>query len=175
MATTEEIIKNDTLHEIRLLGDVLAQNKQEIENLEAIIRRKKAIIQDIEERKLPDMMDVIGIEEITLQNGHKITLKDFVHAKLSDADTALQWLLDTNNTGIVKNSVTVSIPYDQQETLMQLLEQLQMQGHAIEHKATIHPSTLKSFCREALDNPKLSPTLPRKAFGIYEGRKVEFK
>jgi hypothetical protein len=33
--------------------------------------------------------------------------------------------------------------------------------------------TLKSFCKDALDNPELAESLPREAFGIYQGKRAK--
>ena len=54
-------------------------------------------------------------------------------------------------------------------------EDLRTRGVLFDHKQTVHPSTLKSFVTEALNNPDLRDQLPREAFGVYEARKVTFR
>jgi hypothetical protein len=95
-------------------------------------------------------MDQAGVDTLKLTNGRKIAIQEFVDARITDPNTAFDWLRDTNNESLKENHNVDAVS-----------------------KISIHNMTLKSFCRDALDNPELAETLPKKAFGIYEGKRAK--
>lgn len=165
----------DTLQTIQTMGQVLENLTNDAAALEEQLKAKQALIREIEEVKLPDLMDSVGIEEISLSNGRKIILKPFVFARIANEDIAFNWLARTNNTGIIKNQITVRIDRGREDEADTLTDYLAEHGFNPEQKKTIHPATLKSFCAEVLSNPELAQSFPKDAFGIHQGHKVHFK
>ena len=119
-------------------------------------------------------MEQAGVSTLELSNGKKIAIQEFVDAKIKDPNVAFEWLRETNNESIIKNQISVSLGKGQDELAQQVIATLKEQ-HDIEAdvRIGIHNMTLKSFCKEALDNPELAETLPKEAFGIYEGKRAK--
>lgn len=165
------------LQQIQRIGETLKQRRNELQELETQVAAKKAEIEEIEERNLPAMMDELGIEGLDLQGGGRIEVKDFIQANVSQANKseAFNWLRETQNDGIIKNQVIVSLDRGEDEKAKRIMEDLAARGVRFDHKESIHHATLKAFITEALSNPDLRGQLPRDAFSVYEGRKVVFK
>ena len=168
-------MQTDTLIQINELGKQLeALIKKNTDALDQISARK-GIITKIQDEILPELMDEGGIEEITLQSGSKIQAFDFVAARLKDQNTAFEWLRSTQNEGIIKNVIKVSLGRGEDQLAHQVKETLTSQGASFSESETIHHSTLTAFVKESLKNPELSETIPKEAFGVYEARRVIFK
>ena len=166
---------SNTLEEIKTLGMVLSSYKTELQKQEDELSAVKEMIRRIEEETLPQMMDDLGITDITLEDGSKISCGDFIAAKIKDPATAFKWLQDTDNDGIIKNEVKVVLGRGEDEKAEGVMKLLEEQGIPAKLDKTIHHSTLRAFVKEALDNPELADSLPKAAFGVYEARRVTFK
>jgi len=170
----EDNVEQNDLAEIRQLGDTLNELDQKILQQEAEVSELKQKRKHVAEELLPDLMNKCGLNLIQLNNGAKIQIKEFVDARIKDPDVAFQWLRETNNDSIIKNDITVSLGKGDDALAQQVIATLK-ESHDIDAQVRIgiHNMTLKSFCRDALDNPELAESLPREAFGIYEGQRAK--
>ena len=167
-------VSDGTLAEITDLGKVLDDLDQSILQAEVNISDLKSRRKQVAEELLPDLMANSGLKRMQLDNGTIIRVDEFVDAKIKDAVTAFDWLRQTNNESIIKNQITVKLDRGDDDKARQVLQNLK-ENHDIdaELKISIHNQTRKSFCRDALDNPELAESLPREAFGIYQGKRVK--
>jgi len=165
----------DTLQTILRLGDELEAIDSQIQEHDTHIKTLKERKKQIQEQQLPDMMDDLSLEELALTSGKKIKAVDFVAARVSDPETAYKWLEDTNNAGIIKNKIQINLNTGFNRVAELVKEDLANRGVGYMESKNIHHSTLNSFIKEALNNPELSQTLPKQAFGVYEARRVVFK
>lgn len=170
----EDNVEQSDLAEIRQLGDTLNELDQNILQAEAEVSNLKQRRKQVAEELLPDLMNKCGLSLIQLNNGAKIQINEFVNARIKDPDVAFQWLRDTNNDSIIKNDITVSLGRGDDALAQQVIATLK-ESHNIDAQVRIgiHNMTLKSFCKDALDNPELAESLPREAFGIYEGQRAK--
>jgi hypothetical protein len=170
----EDNVEQNDLAEIRQLGDTLNELDQSILQAEAEVSNLKQRRKQVAEELLPDLMNKCGLSLIQLNNGAKIQINEFVDARIKDPDVAFQWLRDTNNDSIIKNDITVSLGRGDDALAQQVIATLK-ESHDIDAQVRIgiHNMTLKSFCKDALDNPELAESLPREAFGIYEGQRAK--
>lgn len=165
----------DTLDTILSLADNLRALKQELQDHEVRVIATKSKIAQLEEVDIPQLMDERNLEELRLASGHIIKVGDLIRTKIKDTAVAYKWLRATNNDGIIKNEIKVTLDRGQDDRVEMIKEDLNTRGVEYDHKQTVHPATLKSFVTEALNNPELRDQLPRTAFGVYEARKVTFK
>lgn len=167
----------DSLTEIQQLGETLSEAKEELKDLETEAAEKKEFIRQLEEVTIPQIMDERGIQTVTLSDGSSISVGDFIQTRISAANeaAAFDWLRSTNNDGIIKNEVKISLDRGEDDRINAINRALIDMGLTYEHKQTVHPSTLKAFITEALQNPDLAETLPKEVFSVYEARKVKFK
>jgi hypothetical protein len=167
-------VPQSDLAEIKELGDSLKDLDNAILNQEAELSNLKAKRKKVAEELLPELMSKSGLKLIQLNDDTKIQLNDFVDARIKDPDAAFDWLRDTNNDSIIKNQITITLDRGDDSIAEELTSKLKEEYDIdADRKIAIHHSTLKSFCRDALDNPELAESLPREAFGIYEGQRAK--
>lgn len=162
------------MSELTDLANELERVDAEIVEAELQLSNLKQNRKTIAEEHLPTLMEQAGIETLKLASGRKIEVKEFVDAKIKDPNVAFQWLRETNNDSIIKNEISVSLGRGDDALAQEIISTLK-DKHDIEAnvRVGIHNMTLKSFCRDALDNPELAETLPKDAFGIYQGKRAK--
>lgn len=155
------------------LSDTLVNLENQIAEAEENLSALKGSKKKVAEEHLPTMLETLGIDSLRLTNGKQIVINSFVDARIKDETAAYSWLRETNNSSIIKNEVKASLDRGNDQLVSQILETLQEMGVEASCKSSIHHSTLKSFCRDALENPELAESLPREAFGIYQGKRAK--
>lgn len=162
------------LGELTDLAVQLENLDQQILEAEANVSVLKQARKTVAEEQLPTLMEQAGVTTLKLVNGKKIEVKEFVDARIKDPNVAFDWLRQTNNDSIIKNSITVDLGKNEDSLAQEVIATLK-EKHDIEAnvRVGVHNMTLKSFCRDALDNPELAESLPRDAFGIYEGKRAK--
>lgn len=162
------------LSEITELGKALKKLDDDIIDAEIAISKLKEQRRTIAEEHIPELMNKYGLKLIQLDDDTKIKVSDFVDARIKDPATAFDWLRETNNDSIIKNTITIALDRGDDGVAEEITNKLKREyGIDADRKIAIHHATLKSFCRDALDNPELAETLPREAFGIYEGQRAK--
>jgi hypothetical protein len=171
--STEHVPAND-LALVTELGTALKKLDDDIIDAEIAVSQLKQKRKVIAEEHIPEVMAKHGLKLIQLDDGTKIKVDDFVDARITDPDQAFAWLEETNNDSIIKNSITITLGRDQNEQAEELVNKIKREYDIdADRKIAVHHATLKSFCRDALENPELAESLPRKAFGIYEGKRAK--
>lgn len=132
--------------------------------LEEQVKANNERIQYLATKLIPDMMMSIGMTEVTLSTGRRITLKPDIHASVSKERMAavLDYLRANNMDSIAKQFIKMDVAF---------AEAIEQTGMPFTREATIHPSTLLAFVKERLaaeDNA----TFPRELFGVHEGTKA---
>jgi len=156
------------------LSDTLVQLENEVTEAEEALSALKNKRKTIAEEHLPTMLETMGIDGLSLSNGKQIVLNEFVDARIKDSEAAFDWLRATNNDSIIKNQISITLGRDQDDLAQEIKDLIEESFSVVaDRKVTIHHATLKSFCRDALDNPELAESLPREAFGIYQGKRVK--
>ena len=167
-------VPQSDLAEIKELGESLKDLDNKILAQEAEVSNLKANRKKVAEELLPQLMSKVGLKLIQLNDDTKIQLNDFVDARIKDPSTAFDWLRETNNDSIIKNQITITLDRGDDGIAEELTNKIKREYNIdADRKIAIHHSTHKSFCRDALDNPELAESLPREAFGIYEGQRAK--
>lgn len=166
-------VEADDLATLKELGVTLNDLDQRIMGAEVAVSDLKAKRKQVAEELIPDLMNKVGLKLVQLEDGTKIKVDEFVDARIQDANTAFDWLRATNNESIIKNQISVSLGRGDDAKAQEILALLKDKDVDADLKITVHNQTLKAFCRDALDNPELAESLPREAFGIYQGKRAK--
>lgn len=170
---TDRIPTSD-LSEITDAGKRLKDMDQAILEKEAELSNLKEDRKTLAEDVLPTLMAEHNLRLIQLDDNTKIQINEFVDARIKDPATAFDWLRETNNDSIIKNQITVALDRGDDGIAEEITNKLKREyGIDADRKIAIHHATLKSFCRDALEDPELAESLPREAFGIYEGKRAK--
>lgn len=166
-------VEADDLATLKELGDTLNGLNNQVILAEEEVSKLKATRKQVAEELIPDLMNKVGLKLVQLEDGTKIKVDEFVDARIKDANIAFDWLRETNNESIIKNQISVSMGRGDDARAQQVIELLRANDVEADLKITVHNQTLKAFCRDALDNPELAESLPREAFGIYQGKRAK--
>jgi hypothetical protein len=160
---------------IKSLAD-LAQHQiaieQAIEKQSASLDVLKEQLKLISESTIPEAMMSIGMEEFTLASGEKVSVKKYYSASIPGEflPQALDWLRNSGNGDIIKNSVVCQFGKGEDDIANLLAEELRKKGLHPEQKTFVHPMTLKSFVKERIENAQ---ELPQELFGVFVGNKTK--
>ena len=165
----------DTLQTIKNFGDMLSSLSDIIERNEEVVAEAKKKFKEIAEHKLPELMNEIQIDELKLSDGSVIKKEEFVFSRIKIPETAFSWLKEQGEEAIIDNVVGLKFGKGEDQSATDLMDWLSEKGYAFTNKKDVHWKRLESFIKEALADPKLKESLPREAFGVYEGEIVKFK
>jgi len=166
-------VEADDLATLKELGNTLNGLNNQVILAEEEVSKLKATRKQVAEELIPDLMNKVGLKLVQLEDGTKIKVDEFVDARIKDANIAFDWLRETNNESIIKNQISVSLGRGDDARAQEVIELLRENDVEADPKITVHNQTLKAFCRDALDNPELAESLPREAFGIYQGKRAK--
>lgn len=153
------------LDEIKAVGVRLVEKQLEVKNLEEQLVNAKAEVETLSLQTLPDLMNSLGITEITLANGTKIKIAPHVVGYISkdDMPRVEAWLEANNASAIMKRKLVVD--FDNKERLVE-------SNVPFKSDVSIHHSTLQAFIKEQVGT---NQNFPRELFGVQEGFKATTK
>lgn len=172
--TKEYLIEpdQDTLKQISDNAALLKALQNKLEQSELQCSELKEEIRKIQEQVLPDLMMSVGMKQFKIAEGHTVSLHKFYDARLVDREACFQFLRDSGNDGIIKNTVKCEFGKGEEAEAQKATRALEEKGILYQRKADIHHMTLKSFVKECKEN---DIPIPDEAFGVYEGNKVTIK
>jgi len=127
------------------------QNK--IEAAQAMLSELQEWHRNVLTKDIPSLMSEMGIDSVKV-DGCKVTVAPVVSASITKErlDAALDWLRASGHDDIIKNEVSLSFGKGEDGVAEQAVSALRQLGFAPTQKAGVHPSTLKAFVRQALEN-----------------------
>lgn len=146
----------------------------------------KAELDRIEEVDFPDLLKEVGLTDLTLDDGAKLSLVEDIRCGISEdrKPRAFDWLRRHNFDGIIKSSVSVQFDKGEGKAMKALFLLLMKKKLNPEAKETVHPATLKSLLKEQRSKPvletdtdaqKAAKQPPADVFAIFPFSKVKLK
>jgi hypothetical protein len=134
----------------------LAQRQTQLEDyielLERDLDQSKADLRRIQERELPDAMQLAGIENYTLNGGRKVEIVTSIVASPTNDQKPLmlEWLQNNNHADIVKHELKIGFGKGEDDIAKKLKSWLGMHlpKQKVDDKTFVHPQTLNGFVRE---------------------------
>ena len=164
------------LQRVVQLGELLVAQRAKLAEAEAAAAAIKATVLQLEREDLPALMSEIGVREIRLNSGKKITVQEDCEAKISDKNkpAAFRWLLDNGFGGIIKVLVEVQFGKGEHDQAQRVAEALQKKyrNNQVSLEENVHPSTLKAFVKERMT---AGDPVPVDLFGVYVYNKAVIK
>ena len=146
---------------------------QRVEQAEALLRKLSKERDEISHTILPSKMDEMGLSELALDDGSKISVESFYQASLpSDTkDAALNWLDEEGHGDIIKHEVKVSLKKGQREEAESACKALSEVGLEPSVDMSVHNSTLRAFVREEIESGRvIDPSIK-----VFVGRRTKVK
>jgi hypothetical protein len=139
----------------------------EIENMEETMKELKRERDTLSCETIPTKMQELGINETTMRDGSKVTVKEGFHCRIPKAreDEALQYLKDNDLGDIIKNQVSTSFGTGEDNMAGDLAGYIESNfGITPDVKKSVHPSTLKATLKKRHEE---GLTDPDDLFGIF--------
>lgn len=155
-------IQDDTLRIITHLARKLVLLQEEATRQTKALDETNAVIRDLSEKRLPDLMNSVGLAELQTQTGTRLLIRTDYFASIPKAlaNEAYAWLRTRNMGSIIKDSLTVS------PAMKEALVEAEI-PFCVEQN--IHASTLKALVREQIE---AGNEFPRELFGVHVMDKV---
>ncbi|CAB4165440.1 hypothetical protein UFOVP815_49 [uncultured Caudovirales phage] len=157
---------SDALIKIATLAALLRGAEANVADLTADLQEAKEEVRRLQEDDLPELMRELGLSEIKLEDGAKVTVVNEVDCNISEErrSRAHAWLADNGFGGIIKSAITVEFGRDEHAEALEAAEKIHdVTGRDALLKEGVHPQTLKAFVKEQM---AAGVTVPQELFGI---------
>lgn len=145
----------------------------EVEDLNRLVAERKAKIQELELKKIPDALLEAGLSEITTLDGLKVSTTLFVGAIPAEKKAeAFAWLDQNGHSSIIKRKVEVQFDKGSTEAAKKAEEAIRELGLDPKSTLDVHYQTFKAFAKEQVNKGK---SLPFDQWGVYYGQKAVIK
>ena len=171
----ESIVKIDVAMSLDITDSCnkLLETQKKIEATEEELKKLKDVETTLSEQTIPNLMQKAGVELIKLEGGVSVEVKPFYSARIpaSKSEEAFQWLRDNGHGDLIKNQVSLEFGMKQDNEAKSIVEELKSKGLPVKQKTTVHPSTLRGFVREQIQD--LGKDVPADLFGTYVANKTK--
>jgi|TARA_R110000787_G_scaffold196152_3_gene307428 hypothetical protein len=169
-----KLTNNSALGEIAILAEKQLSLEDTIEGLEAELKEKKRLLEEVATKLLPDAMTAIGIEDFTMTSGAKLAIKSFYSASISadNKEKAHTWLRNHQFGSLIKNQFGVDFGQGEGDKADKFRGTLLKNKSHFSEKEGVHASTLKAFVKEQIEG---GSKVPLELFGAFVGRKAKIK
>ena len=171
----ESIVKIDTgmSEDITNSCNKLLETQKKIEATEEELKKLKDVETTLSEQTIPNLMQKAGVELIKLEGGVSVEVKPFYSARIpaSKSEEAFEWLRENGHGDLIKNQVSMEFGMKQDNEAKSIIEELKSKGLPVKQKTTVHPSSLRGFVREQIQD--LGKDVPADLFGTYVANKTK--
>ena len=138
-----------------LIGE-MRRLEDDIQAAEEHVKELKRELKSYSHEKIPALMDEMGVESFTTDEGVSVGIKNVVHASITqeNKEQAFAWLRKEGLDDIIKNDVVVTFGKGEDNVAGDVVGILQEKGFDPKTKTHVHPSTLKAFVKERIVDGK---------------------
>ena len=151
----------------------LLETQKQIESAEEELKKLKDVETTLSEQTIPNLMQQAGISMLKLADGSSVEVKPFYSARIpaSKSEEAFEWLRENGHGDLIKNQVSLEFGMKQDNEAKSIVEELKSKGLPVKQKTTVHPSSLRGFVREQIQD--LGKDVPAELFGTYVANKTK--
>lgn len=158
----------------------LEQKKAELEvaRLEEELKEAQRKLLDIQQHKLPELMDAAGMLKVRTQDGIEVTVREIIRGgiKTENAPRAIAWLEENGHGDLVKREFKINFNKDEEAWAKKFEADLRKRKKEVrmDVNRTVHASTLQSFVKNQLEE---GVDMPLDLLGVFRQRitKIDFK
>ena len=171
----ESIISVDTgmSADIAKYCNKLLETQKQILTTEEELKKLRDVEDTLSEQTIPNLMQQAGLSLLKLADGSSVEVKPFYSARIpaSKSDEAFDWLRDNGHGDLIKNQVSLEFGMKQDNEAKSIIEELKAKGLPVKQKTSVHPSSLRGFVREQIQD--LGKDVPAELFGTYVANKTK--
>lgn len=149
--------------------------KEELDDLDALVKVKKGRENEIKTKLLPDAMAEAGMSEFKTPEGAKISVEDFVAGSLpkepAERAEAIKEIEAGGGEAMLKSTLTLWFEKSAHNEMLALADDLRGRGLAPVVESSVHPQTLLAWVRERLRGGE---PVDLQKLGLFSGRKAKY-
>ena len=151
----------------------LLETQKQISTVEEELKKLKEVETILSEQTIPNLMQQAGVELVKLEGGISVEVKPFYSARIpaSRSEDAFNWLRENGHGDLIKNQISLEFKMKQDNEAKSLVEELKQKGLPVMQKTSVHPSSLRSFVREQIQDH--GKDVPAELFGTYVANKTK--
>jgi len=158
----EQEVDESVLSELSRLTKKQLKLEKDIEKIEEDLKARKKELEEVSRVLIPSILNTSGLSEVRLASGEKLQVQDKLNASIADKNYTLAYRNmvnaeggDAHATELVDSLFKSQIVIDGNDE--RVLNLLLDNDVVYDSKYSIHPQTLKKYCRERLEQGKLIP------------------
>jgi hypothetical protein len=148
----------------------------QIGNAEEALKRLKEQYRQYSEEKIPQRMQEMGISDLRMDDGSRISVDPFYSARITEKNRAEahDWLRSNGLGDLIKNTVSVNFATGEDEIAQDTMDALEKQGLMPTQKEAVHPSTLKAAVKGLIESGETAfDSGTQKVFSVYTGQRTK--
>jgi len=145
--------------ELTTLAQDLIAAEHECLRAEQLLKNAKEAARVLREVTIPNVMDELGLQDITLDTGQKLFITQEVYASIPAKcrDEAFAWLNANGFGALIKTQLKTVYGKGERENAAKLQIELSKRGLDTVMEESVHPQTLKAFIKEQIKNGNKIP------------------
>jgi hypothetical protein len=169
-----QLQNNSALGEVAVLAERQMMLEDTKDRLEAEIKDINRQLEEVATKLLPNAMQALGLEEIKLTDGSKVSVSQFYSASIKEEnrDPAHTWLRDNGHGGLIKNDFEINFGKGEDKKAEDLRKVLVKKQVPFAEHSSVHSSTLRAWLKEQIEG---GVNVPLELFGAFIGRKAKIK
>jgi hypothetical protein len=166
-----EAVDQSGLKSIAGIARAVRDQEDLVQRLESDLKAAKKSLLKLTDEDLPAMLLELGLSSFELDDGSKVTVRPTygAHIKADNKETAFDWLRANEYGDLIKNTVSCQFGRGEDHEAVEFMEYAQKLGYAAEQKTDVHPSTLKAWVKERVQN---GDEFPMELFGAFIGQRA---
>jgi tagatose-1,6-bisphosphate aldolase len=141
-----------TLNDVSALVTALADAEDEVAQAEQLLKDKKEAARFLKEESIPSAMQSLGLKQVVLETGEKVTIAQEVYASIpaENKAEAYAWLEDNGFGGLLKLSLAIEYGKGEKQEAIALFKELTERGIVPDLSEGVHAQTMKAFLKEQI-------------------------
>lgn len=173
-ASAAEAVNDTGIRSVATLARRIRDTEEQIQQAEAFLKERKAALLKMTDEDLPAVLEEIGVQSFTLDDGSKVEVKPLYGASIPAArkEEAFDWLRENGFDDIIKNDVICSFGRGEDDKAVEFARAARERGLSPEQKQGVHAQTLKAWVRERVES---GDSFPMDLFGAFVGQRATIK
>ncbi len=165
---------DEALGRVAILARRVLDTQADVAVKDQALKDAKKRLRNLEENELPALMDEIGIEKFSMDDGSSINVKEDMYASIPTKNkaAAAQWLFDNGQGSLVKMDVVTHFEKGQEEKVQEVTDLLAELGYSFNKTQTVNTASVKAVLKELIAQGQ---DVPLKLFGAYILRRAIVK
>jgi hypothetical protein len=167
-------VENDSLKKLRGYAQAQLQFEELITQIEEFSKSIKEDYRSLTETILPELMDELGITNLSISEYHEIGISEKVSASIPKPkmNEACNYLEEHGSGSLIKREVTSKFNKEEGELAQKAIEAWEEIGIHAEVTRSVHHSTIAAWVRERLEE---GHEIPFDLFGVFRRRASTIK